>query len=785
MKNPLYKRIPRELKHEPGKYIVIFLFMIIVIGFISGFLVSANSMITAFDEGFEKYNTEWGHFITKDEPGIAAIDSIAEDRNVDIDKLFYIEAETKGEKTTDPEGTQNTSNLRVYKTREKINIECLMEGSLPEDAGSIAVDRMYANNNHFSVGDEIKVGKEKLKISGLVAMPDYSALFENQSDMMFDAVKFGVGVVSEDCFEKFKNLKQNYCYAWEYKNAPADEDEEIDMAEEFMKTCVKYVSLEDYVPRYANQAINFTRVDFGGDSEMIKVILYVLMVVMAFVFAITIKHTITKEASVIGTLRASGYSKKEVLMHYMALPMLVTLVSAIIGNILGYTVFKDIAAAMYYGSYSLPTFVVLWNAEAFLLTTVAPIVIMFAINFFTISRSLKLSPLRFLRRDLAKKKKKKAARLPKFGFFMRFRLRIILQNRGNYIMLFVGIMLANVFLLFGMMMGPLLEHYQGEVLNTMPAKYQYILKTQVKTDFPKAEKFALTSTEYYPSGEKDGTEESISAYGIEKDSKYMTFKVPDEGVAISDGIRDKYDIDVGDELVLHEVYGKDEYKLKVASVVSYPSGLAVFTDREKFKEIFDPDSGIEDVMGDMEMLMRRVAEPQEYDYYNGYFSDVELTDIDDNYVQAKITETELTKVSRQLDVSMGELFQLWNVFSIILFVLLIYLLTKLVIEKNTVPISMVKILGYKTGEVASLYLNATTIVVVASLLATYLVATPVIIWLYHIFMMKMKGWLTIWIGWDTYVKMFFMGLLAYALVALLQFVKIRRIPMDEALKNVE
>ena len=55
MKNPLMRRIPRELKGELGKYIVIFLFMIIVIGFISGFLVSANSMITAYDEGFEKY----------------------------------------------------------------------------------------------------------------------------------------------------------------------------------------------------------------------------------------------------------------------------------------------------------------------------------------------------------------------------------------------------------------------------------------------------------------------------------------------------------------------------------------------------------------------------------------------------------------------------------------------------------------------------------------------------------------------------------------------------------
>lgn len=58
---------------------------------------------------------------------------------------------------------------------------------------------------------------------------------------------------------------------------------------------------------------------------------------MAFVFAITISHTITKEATVIGTLRASGYTRGELLGHYLTLPMIVTVAAALIGNILGYT----------------------------------------------------------------------------------------------------------------------------------------------------------------------------------------------------------------------------------------------------------------------------------------------------------------------------------------------------------------------------------------------------------------------------------------------------------------
>ena len=53
MKNPLRKRYLRELKRDIGKYMVIFLFMSLTIGFISGFLVADDSMKTAYDNSFE------------------------------------------------------------------------------------------------------------------------------------------------------------------------------------------------------------------------------------------------------------------------------------------------------------------------------------------------------------------------------------------------------------------------------------------------------------------------------------------------------------------------------------------------------------------------------------------------------------------------------------------------------------------------------------------------------------------------------------------------------------
>ena len=169
------------------------------------------------------------------------------------------------------------------------------------------------------------------------------------------------------------------------------------------------------------------------------VLLYILTAVLAFIFAVSISSMLEKEASVIGTLRASGYTKGELLRYDMSAPLLVVILAAIAGNVLGYTVFKEVIVGMYYNSYSLPSYETLWTPEAFIRTTVVPFVLMLLINFIVIVRMLRLSPLRFLRHDRKTTRRKKAIRLPRWSFFKRFRLRVLLQNIPNYIMLFVGI----------------------------------------------------------------------------------------------------------------------------------------------------------------------------------------------------------------------------------------------------------------------------------------------------------------------------------------------------------
>lgn len=760
MGNPLNKRFLRELKGELAKYIVIFVFMTAVIGLISGFLIADGSMYDTYNKSFEKYNIEDGNFELYSKADESVIDKL-EKENVTIYENFYKEENVvRHNNIKNDEDSQST--LRFYVNREEVDKVDLMEGSLPEDINEIAIDRMYAENNDIKVQDTLTVGSRILKVTGLVALSDYSSLFSDNSDTMFDSLKFGVGVVSQKCFDAYDDTHIHYVYSWLYDNKPEDDKEAKLMADDFVKTISANAILVNYIPQYINQAIHFTGDDIGSDRSMMIVLLYVLIVIMAFVFAVTTNNTIVKEANVIGTLRASGYTRGELLRHYILLPIIVTIFGALVGNILGYTVFKDIFVATYYGSYSLPTYHTLWNADAFLLTTVVPVIIMLVINIVIIGCRLKLSPLKFLRRDLSGKQKKKAMRLPAFGFFNRFRLRIIIQNMPNYITLFIGILFANVLLLFGIMLGPMLTHYQNEITDKLIAKHQYVLKALVDVDDNAAEKYCVKTLATIEGRLKS---EDVLVYGVKDNSIYAdinTASLKDNEVYITNGYADKFRIKKGDKITLKEKYDDNEYEFTVKDMYDYPSSFAIFMSDAAFKNVFDKSE----------------------DYYSGYFSD-NILDIDEKYVATQITLDDLTKVSRQLDRSMGETFNLVKIFAVVLFAVLMFLLTKLIVEKNTTSISMVKILGYSNREISRLYVTSTTIVVVLSVALSIGLSVVIMNYLFRVFMEEMSGWISCYYAPHIFPVMFILNITVYAVISFFMMAKIKKIPMDEALKTVE
>lgn len=751
MKNPLNRRLPRELKSEFGKYLVIFLFFIMVISLVSGFLVADTSLHTAYLDAFDKYNIEDGNFAYAEEASDDAIAAIEKDGKVKVYANFY-----KEEDTDDFEST-----FRVFGERNDIDKVCLLDGDMPKADTDVAIDRLYAKNHDLEIGDKFGVAGKDLTISGIVALSDYSTLYQNASDMMFDNDKFGVGVMTDAGFAALRENHLHYNYSWSYDIAPEDDAEAKDMAEDLMPILAENGMLTNFLPEYLNQAIIFAGDDMGGDMSMILAFLYIVIVILAFVFSITISNNITKEANVIGTLRASGYSRGEMVRHYLIMPMLVLLVAAVVGNVLGYTWLEQIFANQYLASYGLTTYEVLLNPQAFVLTTVIPLILLFIINFVMLTVKMRISPLQFIRRDLSKRKKKKAFRLnTKIPIMRRFQMRVIFQNFPNHVMIFFGVFFANFILMFGMILQPMLVHYQNTITDNVLSAYQYILKTPAETETDGAEKFCFGSLDTLP---EKRSSESVSLYGVKPDSDYVKLHSSGKKVDISTAYAEKYGVEKGDTITLKDPYGSDKYKFEVGGIYDYPSTIAVFMEQDLFNQMFDYDS----------------------DYFNAYFSDQKIKDIDDALISTEITVDDLTKTSRQLIRSMGSMMNLFLVFGALMFVLILYLLSKIIIEKNAQSISMVKILGYNNREINRIYLHSTTIVVILCILITIPISSLVMKEVMEVVFFEYSGWITYYMPAVTYVEVAASGVICYAIVAFLLNRKVKKIPRSDALKNVE
>ena len=772
-KNPLTRRIPRELIGDWPKYLVVGLFLILTIGAVSGMYVANGSMLKAADESVEKYKREDGHFELNDKPDDEMISALEEGKKQDVPIRLYENFYRNEEEDNDNDGTSD-GTIRVYTKTDDINLACLLRGDFPENENEIAIDRMHADNVGVTVGDTVTVSGEEYEVVGLLAYVNYSTLHEKSTDLMFDALKFNVAMVTPEGFDRL-HKSIHYTYAWKYVKEPADEKDEKAFSEDFLKELAEQAllnanAIKDYSPAYANPAINFATEDMGSDEAMGGVLLDILIVIIAFIFAVTISNTIVKESQTIGTLRALGYTKAELLRHYLSMPVIVTLLAAIIGNALGYTVFKNVVVSMYYNSYSLPTYETIWNATAFFKTTLIPVVLMFVVNLIVITKMLQHTPLQFLRCDLKKTKRKKAVRLPAWRFMSRFRLRIILQNIPNYVILFAGIFFIMVMLAMAVGMPSTLDYYKKNAADMMFAKYQYVLKStvdaqgnEIDTDNEKAEKFSMKSLLH----KGDNLDEEVSVYGITEGSRYVDIddrkSLAEKEVYISASFADKYNLKIGDTVTLDEKYEDDQYRLTVEGIYDKCQSIAVFMSMDNYRELFG----------------------QKKQEFAGYLSDTEITDISEDYVATVITERDITKMCDQLDHSMGSYMEYFQMLCIALSAVLIYLLTKLIIEKNETAISMTKILGYRNSEIAGLYLFSTTIMLILADAISVGLGAFVMSMAWRAILFTYSGWFAFVIEPVGYVKMFAFVLIGYLFVMVLDFRRIRKVPMDEALKNVE
>ncbi len=748
MRNPLYKRIPRDLKKNFFKYFGMIVILVCTISIGSAFQSTLNGAIEYLDN-IKDGNLQEDGLIEVSSPLSDELISHFKEEGLSVYENFY---------ATENEFT-DSSKVLLFDERTKIDIPTIFEGKLPEEENEIALDHVFARGKNIEIGDTVVLlGKEYI-VSGTVSLPDYSSLFMNNSDLMMNTSHFCVSVVSEDGFDGIDERFLTYRYSYRYDDRDLKKSEKLDKAEEVYKyLLMNGISVQNILTRDQNQSITFLEMDIGTDGPFMVVFVYILVVMIAFIFAILTVNTIESESVIIGTLRSMGYKKKEILWHYLQPTLIIAAIGSVVGNTLGYTVMIEPFLNIYYNTYSIGPIKVEFDVPTFVLTTILPIAIMVAINSYMLMKKLSLSPLKFLRKELKKGKGRKYVKLPNFSFLNRFRLRVIIQNRGSYLMLFCGIFFASFLLMFGIGLAPLMNHYTDDVDKSLPFNYQYVLKGPADTDA--GEKLMIYEMDtWFNLGKKDI---GISLFGIEPDSKYFKDAYTDKNVVISSALSNKMNLKAGDKINLTDKSNDQEYTFVVDSVYPYDAGMTIFIDRAALLKMLDMNE----------------------DAYNCILSDKKL-DIDEGAVAKLISREDLLGAANQMLSSFDTVILFINIFSVLVYIVVLYIMTKVVIEKNAISISYMKVFGYKPEEIRKLYLTATTYVVIASLI----ICLPLEIWMFKLVLVYLSsmidGYIAFYLPISVYVKIVLIGIVAYFAINTLHMLSLKKITMANALKNRE
>lgn len=748
----------RDFKQSKIRYFLILVILAVGIMMVAGNITAAQSISDQVDEYKTESNVEDGEFTTIFELSDQNIEEL-EELGALVEKNYFIESEQEGE-----------TILRIYKNRENINTIKVLDGNLAENKDEVLIENKYASEHNIHTGDTFTIGEKDYTVAGIGIVPDYIVGKRNISDLSSDYQTFGLVFTNEetynDILEHGKILQDEvFSYSYTLKGKTQLEDirdylKDMEIPKIYQDLGIKNTLLS-IVAQENNSRISGYESDVNTTASVCIVIAVLLSVLFAFIISVFVCHTIERQSVSIGTLYALGVKRSDLVVRYSAMPTVVIFLGGVIGEIAG-SLLSNLSIETASVAYSFPKIDPSFTASSILFTIVLPTICGLLINIGMINHKLNAEPL-----DLLQKRRKKVkvskVKLKKAKFVNVYRIRQFLREKAINIVLFIGVFYSVYILMFGMTINTALNNYHDDSLKDVDWEYMYSLK-QMPDDLPEGTEasYILNINAYNEYAEKDT---GLSLVGLQEDSKYYKdfIKQGNKGVTISNCAATKYNWHEGDTIVLKNINDEKTYEFTVDKVVTYSASPFVFL----------PDTEVQKIAG------------VDNDVYNTLFSEHKLTEINKKHILNVIKKDDIESSANELKDSMMLTVYVVVVASILIFIAVLYLLLKQIMEKAGFSIGLLKIFGYTNKETRKIFLDVNFIIVFLATALSIIVGKPVIDSMYPYLVTDIPVGLNTSFGVSEYVTIIVIVAVSYIVSILLLIREIRKMEYTEILKSQE
>ena len=510
------------------------------------------------------------------------------------------------------------------------------------------------------------------------------------------------------------------------------------------------------------------RIDSAADDVQINysasIIFGILLVMLfAYVISVFIVHMIDQESSVIGALYSMGVKRRTLTLSYVAVPVIVTFVSGVIGTLIAVLTPAGIPAQMAdsLGYFSMPEMDVEVTPFILIYGLVVPPVTALIVNVLVVRNRLKKTPLALLRNE-QKVVRGKDIKIKGLKFISMFRLRQIMREMRAGITVILGLLMSLLVALMAVNTSVYCSKVKDYYISQ--TKYEYMYNYKYPT-----EEVPESGYEAVAEGFKKeiyGYTFDVTLMGITEDNPFFdTGKLPDNDtdLVVSSAVASKYALKVGDVFTLTDDKGERLYAFRVCKIFDYSASLMVFMDIDRCRDMFGEDD----------------------DYFNVVFSDHKL-DIENGRLYSVVSKEEIARSSGIYVEMMGPMVTTMTVASSVIFLVVMYLMVKMMIDRSSFNISLVKIFGFRNKEVRKMYLDGNFYIVAIGALISIPLCKMIMDYIYPRYLVANVG-----VGISPtyppylYLAIFLVIIVLYLAINLVLTGRIRKIVPAEVLKNRE
>ncbi|MCR5816724.1 MAG: FtsX-like permease family protein, partial [Ruminococcus sp.] len=639
---------------------------------------SAETVLKGTDEKREVFNTQDGFF--------TVFQPIGDD---DMATLTEGGTQIQAEFCTDL-SVDDDRKLRMFKNRTGIDKLILDKGRLADKDDECVIEKRYADENGISVGDKITAGGHDFTVTGVGAVPDYEQPKDKLSDTAVQSKYFGLIFVTGECYDNVRSKGdlplEEYVYAYKLGSGMTDSELKDKIAS------LKQQSLISFVKRADNK-----RIEAAADIRVMHrntglAAGIVILVLFGYVISVFVVHRIESEAPVIGALYALGVRKKDLLRHYITLPTIVAFIGGIIGTLLGFspigigTKLNDA-----YDHFSLPQYDIYYAPYLLVYGLILPPVISAIVNALVINKKLSRTALSLIKNEQSASSYRRFNIRAK-SFVTVFRIRQIVRELRSAVTVVFGMFVSLLVVMLGVDSYVMCEALKTDNTADTHYEYMYLLKYPDK-EIPAGGESAYVKT---LSTEFMGNSLDVTVIGLNEESKYFDAR-PEKGknkIIVNNSLVERYGYKNGDKVTFTDSADDSDYSFTVTDTTQYSPGFTVFMDIRSMRELFG----------------------QSDDYYNAVFSD-KVLDIDSGRLYSITSKEDVEKSAGVFAEQMSSLIYTMLIMGSVIFIVVMYLMMGVMIDRSSFGISLIKIFGYRKSEVRRLYLSGNlTIVAVGALI---------------------------------------------------------------------